>query len=558
MQTLTRRLSGRWPLLASMAVFLVLIVLFEFPLLRFTQGVVIYPSDAAYLQMAEAKALAFKHSWQMPIRGAVPPGSEAEKSASWGEDLTGPAAAHASPETGVKGPGAFSFLYSWVLAAAFMIFGTWDLLPLLLNIAAVWLILRTVHRWLRSQAIGAPGRTLILSAVVVLAGLPVLAAQGMEDTMAILWAFLLVYKLSDWLGEGKEKDLPFPLVLYAMLVVTTRYEGIFLVGTAGLWLLFNRRLMAALELIGGAMLPLISVGLFFQYQTHHFIPYPDHWWPWEVRAAFSSGRWLTGPDGALLLYIFLLLILIWIAWSRVLRSAILHRSILFLLTGAALLQWIMGPVKGDWLGSAGSDAGFPWHAIWLVALMVPLLGVLLSRYIGGWGRVVRWALLPLIAILLIPIGQRIMEAAKTTRAASLLVYRQDYQMGRFLLSYYGKENAAIADLGTTAYLTNNWKLDLGWLGAGSSKPWEEGGAVDSVLLKARVKVAVVSDRPYNSSLLQNWTRIASWQTDTPLVPGNSTILSFYAPPDTAGTLELKQKLEAFQSRLPPGVEVKYY
>ena len=572
MTTLQQRLSGRWPLPAALAALLLAVFCIEYPLLQFTHGVITYPWDSTYLQLATARNLAFNHTWNMNIGGL--------------------------PGAGLARPGAalapFSLLYSWLLAGIFNVAGPLAAIPFVINLSAAMILLRVNQKWLVRQGIRPIAQWVILLGVIFLTPLPILAVQGMEDILQALWVVLLIYGLADWLssthssragqsgdpnpqqpGTGKsgakDDELPGKILFYAMLVTTTRYEGILLIGVACVVLLAGRKWEGALQLAFAGVLPMLCIGLYALHRNGHFTPYPEGWGPLMSGPATAGvPHGVTTDAGSLLpLYILIFLGLIFLFFRRALREFVHYRYILLILTGTALLQWIVAESKGAMPG--GAHVSFLWHEAWLIAGAIPVTGVLIvrfadrasQRFINNRGRTAgRWIAAMVVGIMALPMALQSGEAFRTTGDACMKLYRQDYQVGRFLGCYYNRESAAVNEVGAAAYLTNSRKFDLGGgedpEGAHSRQPVYDTSSdlLDSLLWKERVKIAVISDKLFSPGLLQDWMKIASWQTDDALSPEKDT-LSFYAV-DTVASLELKSKLQAFEPSLPPGVGVRYY
>jgi hypothetical protein len=178
MTSFQQRLSGRWPLSAALAALLLAVFCIEYPLLQFTHGLITYPWDSTYLQLATAKNLAFNHTWNMNI-GGLP-----------GADLVRQGA----------GLAPFSLLYSWLLAGIFNVAGPLAAIPFVINLSAAMILLRVNQKWLLRQGVRPVAQWMILLGVIFLTPLPTLAVQGMEDILQALWVVLLIYGLADWLS----------------------------------------------------------------------------------------------------------------------------------------------------------------------------------------------------------------------------------------------------------------------------------------------------------------------------------------------------------------------
>lgn len=550
MRNIIQILYREWALSAALAFFLLAVLCIELPVLQFTHGLIVYPQDTTYLQLATSKNLAFDHSWDLNIGFTHTPG-----------------------------PTSFSILYSWLLALLFMGAGPLVFIPLLVNLAAGITLLVVIHKWLAAQQIGRRSQLISLIALIFFSSLPVLVAQGMEDTLQMLGVVLFVYELSAWLHAqspmttpaaaalpavtaptsvvafpsaasntpAAPPDIPGRILLYGMLVMTIRFEGILLVLVACILLCTRRQWACAMELAFGSVLPFICYGLYYLYWDKHFVLFPRGWWP-----PVSGTLWL----GPLYVYVLILVAATSLIFGRTLRKTAQYRYILLLLMGTAAVQ----------LFTIGAHLDGGWHGAWLIAGAIPVTGVLVARYgrqlfkgdiatamvdmIHQFGAPGRLILPALILILTLPLSWKSGEGFRTTVDSCMVMYKQEYQMARFLTSYYNRDNAAVNDIGVTAYLKYGSKFDL----VGSSV--SDSALVDSLMWKAGAKIAVISDSLYSHVLLSDWSKIASWQIDDRPTPG-VRMLSFYAV-DSVASDDLKKKLRAFQHSLPPGVAVRYY
>ncbi len=71
-----------------------------------------------------------------------------------------------------------------------------------------------------------------------------------------------------------------------------------------------------------------------------------------------------------------------------------------------------------------------------------------------------------------------------------------------------------------------------------------------------VSLAVVYDSWFDSSLLNKWQKVATWQIKNNVICGDS-IVSFYAVKNNIAQ-GLKSNLMQYQKSLPADVKVKYY
>ena len=80
--------------------------------------------------------------------------------------------------------------------------------------------------------------------------------------------------------------------------------------------------------------------------------------------------------------------------------------------------------------------------------------------------------------------------------------------------------------------------------------------LNAVAKNNNVKFAIVYDSWFDSSLLNKWNKVATWQIQNNVICGDATV-SFYAV-DLNNSSSLKENLAAYQKLLPADVTVKYY
>ena len=146
------------------------------------------------------------------------------------------------------------------------------------------------------------------------------------------------------------------------------------------------------------------------------------------------------------------------------------------------------------------------------------------------------------------------------RQACINIYQQQYQMGRFVRQHYNNSPIALGDIGAVSFLSEGKKLDMEGLGdievarSRLNHYWSPAFA-NWLLRKDSVKIAIVYAKSY-PAVMQNWTRVGSWQIPNNVVCYSSTV-SFYAI-DSSTAIGLKANLQAFERSLPGDIEVKYY
>jgi hypothetical protein len=526
-------------LLLVLAVLFAPLYLIEHHVMKVTGGIFMYPLDDTFIHMAVAKDIALHGNWGVS-------GNEFQSASS-------------SP------------LYTVILAALFKLFSGRMILPFLINLVAGAALLVVIRKWLAKENIPAVWQLLILLAVVFLTPLSILIMTGMEHTLQCLFSFLFVFHFSDWAGK-KEKEadgrwqVPWPLYMYGMLVSSIRYEGLFLVGTACLILLFKRKIGQAFLLGFLSALPVIVFGAYSIAHGSYFLP---------NSVLIKSG----GPQfsvGGMLLFLtdvilprmtisldgistvaaqrlLIILPLSYIFFYRQLRQDGHYRYILIFLMVATLLQ--------DTLASTG---WFYRYEAYLILMSVTILFVLGYKYRSALAEslkkasVVKWCL---VIVLFLPLFGRSLAAFRKASQACVNIYEQQYQMAMFLHKYYDQDVVGVNDIGAVSFFKQKNNLDLWGLAdikvarSKRNNYWTP-PFLDSLSRAENVRLAIVFDSWFSDSLLARWSKVATWTIPNNVICGDSTV-SFYTIDKNNGD-DLRKNLVEYQSSLPQGVRVRYY
>jgi hypothetical protein len=221
-----------------------------------------------------------------------------------------------------------------------------------------------------------------------------------------------------------------------------------------------------------------------------------------------------------------------------------------------------------------ADVGWQFrYEAYLVALSLFVLACSLADFpVSGPHRRFSALVSPtslLAAFLLIaisyPLLQRAYRSLQEFAPASHNIFEQQFQMAQFLHQYYNDAPVAANDVGAISFYTNIHTFDLVGLGtlcvarellSGSyTTP-----AIEEDTRNAGVRIAIFYDRWFNGFAYprppRSWTKVGQWTLRDNLVLGGTTV-SFYAT-QPAECAPLRANLEAYATRLPPGVTVAEY
>ena len=533
-------LTTRSVLWISIAAFLIPTLLIEFWVLPATNWTFAYPIDDTFIHLAIAKNLAFHQVWGISSHEFV--------------------------------SAASSLLYPFLIAITLKIFGSYIIIPFIINLIAGIILLAVLQRWLIRQEIGQAAQLWILLLVIFFTPLPVLAMSGMEHILQFLFTFLFITTFSGELAGlirsgKKEWEFSWQVYVYGVLMTATRYEGLPLLAIACLALLVRRKVFLSFELGLICALPIILFGLYSLYKGGYFVPNSillksgappltlDGLKEFFSKAIFMKLSFsIVGYNTVATQRLLFLLPIAYLLFNRQLRSQIGYQYILLILMAAVFLHLCLT-----------GYAHFPRYEAYLIGCSTVVLGLLVAKY----GKVAftsqpilaRWITGITGLFLVFPLALRSTTAFDEVGRACINIYEQQYQMGQFLHNHYYNEPVAIGDIGAVSYYTAGKNLDMVGLGnievARSHKNhYFSPDFMDWLSKKDSIKIAICYDYFNDPNLLHRWNKVATWEIPNNVACGDKTV-SFYAVDKNQAPV-LKKDLQDFQKSLPGEVVVRYY
>lgn len=535
-------------LILALGAFVLPVAAIEWYVLRHTSGTFMYPLDDTFIHMALARNLAFHGVWGMNPY------------------------AFASASSSV--------LYTILLAALFKIFSVQVLIPFVINALVAIGVLVIVRRWLENEGVSGAGQLVILLALIFLTPLPILVICGMEHTLQSLFCFLFIYGFSGWLEKASRTGswkMPWSLFVYGMLVTFIRYEGLFVIAVAGVLLLHHRKLGAAISLGLVSALPLVVFGAYSVAKGSYFLPnsvllksagaplnisgmlhYVNSLLVDKLTIVKTDSVPVGSPRPGISLLatqrLLIILPLSFVVFWRYIRERIAYGYILGILLAVTLIHLCFAAT--GWL--------YRYEA-YLIFCSTVIVGLLVWQYGRKvWlerGVAVRWMMAVVVFAAVFPLVLRSAAAFTRTGDACVNIYEQQYQMGRFLRTYYDSDVNAVNDIGAVSFLTQGANIDLWGLGniqvarSRKSGRWNP-GFLDSLCRAQGAGTAIFYEKWFNDSMRYRWTKVATWQIPNNVICGDDSVSFFAIRPADAPVL--KGHLQAFEKQLPAGVEVKYY
>jgi hypothetical protein len=536
-------------LFLSIAAFLIPILFIEVPILQFTHGSFAYPIDDTCIHLSIAKNLAEHGVW--------------------------------GTYSGEFSSSASSILYPLVLALLIKIVGAHLWLPFFVNFITSIVLLIVIQKWLLKQAIVPVSQFIVLCGVIFLTPLAPLAISGMEHVLQFLFTFLFVTRLSTDLAisdrsAGKSWRLSPAVYLFGLLMVSTRYECMAILGLASFFLLLKKRIMTAIGLFIFGIIPIIIFGIYSMRHGNFFFPNSvllkqetpelnfDSLYSFFTHDLFYRLYYsVVGYNSIATQRCLFLLLLSFLIFQSGLREKPEWRYMLLLLIAAIFIHL-----------SFTGHARFPRYEAYLIGCAIPLLGVLCIKYgrallarndyksdhgqslikhdLGSW---IMWVTVLFVAF---PLVLRSNDAFDQVEEGSYSTYKVLYTAGDFLHRYYNHDAVALECLGAMSYFSDGKKMDV--VGLGDIEVTKRArahlytiGFLDSLSKIENVQIAAGTPISTPPALLNRWIRVGTWYL--PIDQGGAYI-SFYAVnPHRAD--ELKRNLVNYERFLPAGEKAAY-
>lgn len=551
-------IQKNYPVIATLLLLAVMLVMVCRQVLTQTGGHFCYPLDDTFIHMSIAKNFA--------LHGV------------WGINAQEFSAASSSP------------LYTLILATFFKagINSIW--MPFYINVCFAFLLVVMTDKLLQRFSLPAPVRCIILISLVILVPVPVMVASGMEHMLHAFLAMWMLYLSVTFLTPGNTtRNQVLLLSLVAGLAILARFESLFLLAGVIVAGIYNRRWQQTSVVLVLSLVPLVIFGCISVRHGGYFLP---------NSVLLKASKLAGGPSQLMsslqeivvykLLYGNNTMVNIFtnkyypegsssLSGTTVVRMLLIIPALIILLrpnndnvnTIGKVKQLACIPLINTFLHMALAAVGWLFrYEAYLLALDITVVAILLYYYYRQLRHSQRrYSLLEkaagafLLLFSFAPLPLRAAGAFHNLPAAARNIYEQQYQMGRFLQTSYQHTAVAANDVGAISYLSSNRILDLWGLGNNAVAAEKLRGQYSPQFLQQfssqeHVKIAVVYDTWFDSSLLQRWKKVASWKIANNVICGGDEVF-FYAV-DPAEATSLYNKLAAYKPLLPPGVTVTYY
>jgi hypothetical protein len=436
-----------------------------------------------------------------------------------------------------------SIAWPWLLAGIRKLTGASDLAPLVLNLVAASALVLVAARSLSER--GLVGTRLFAATILVVLLVPVcpLVFVGMEHTLHVVLVLVLVHELVQKPPLALAGTRLFVLAAAALAAASVRYETLFVLAASALVLLVRDRRSAVAPLVAcavGASIPIALQGAFGCAHGGWFLPTSvllkrTPFDPGALHAVLYQ-RLVENP------YLLGVLVLLALAYARRRDAWIAIAFVTALLhTGLAQLGWF-----------------YRYEAYVLALALVPLAALGLD-WLATLARSQRHLLVPLVLGTL-PLTVRGFGSLRATPIASGNIHDQQVTMAAFVREQGEAARVAVNDVGAIAYLTDAKVTDL--MGLASPKIARmKNLRIDRGLDRAQLEalerdegftIVLVYDDWFRGVIPPAWRALERWKIRDNRVCAKDTV-TVYATTESSAAV-VRQRLDAFSSKLPPRVE----
>lgn len=454
-----------------------------------------YPLDDTYIEMSIAKHLALNGVWGTSSQFA----------------------------SAASSPG-----FILLLAICYKLTGASQYAPLALAFASCFGVIFVCANRLR-----APGVLLL----VALTPLWTMATLGMEHALHILLCLLFLDLAASMIAFNQQ--LNWKIMGTAFLMVSIRYESLFVIAGACLLLLLRKRWQSCIALACAGWFPVFIFGLYFRLHGARWLPnsilLKSGAVTFHIAEFFARGYYIVP----------MMFLATWLAWTRRWSLTNSYATCCLGITTITL-----------WLHFLFADYGWCYrYEAYLVALGIVSLVMCYREAMFSNAQVY------LSAIALGFLMTRAIAATVNLPSFSRDIYLQQVQTAKFLSTYPGP--AALNDIGAPTYFTDAPILDLVGLGsqdvfrARYHHPYTT-EALSRLLAAHDIHTIAVYDAWFSihpavrfggPPLPSNYVRVGSLITPNSGNLGSNTV-SFYATQSSVN--HLRSALLAFRPSLPLG------
>ena len=379
-----------------------------------------------------------------------------------------------------------------------------------------------------------------------------LVMTGMEHSLHIFFSLFVIWSLLLILNNESRSD--FFLVAALILLPLIRFEGIAQSILTVLALFYLRHSSSGIIAIALLVLVLLSWYAFTYALGLPLLPSSVQLKS-DIAASVTEGtgfttflhavlmnlkRSLTTPQGMILIFAVIILILLCLAtWKKNKSAAVVIGSV-SMLAGCAHIFF----GHYDW---------FSRYEIYAISMVVIACIVLGREYLSI--NIIRIGVILFLSAAAAPSLRNTIR----TPLASRNIFQQQYQMHRFVVEYW-KRPVAVNDLGWVSYGNSEYVLDLAGLGSEEVRHLIFNGKfkaddIQELVDRKNVQLIIIYDEWFSGVIPSTWIKVATLETSR--ISTASGLVTFYVS-SNVNLQEMHVLLGKFRPTLPVGSKLNIY
>lgn len=449
-----------------------------------------------------------------------------------------------------------SLLWTGLLIICFSLFGVKEIIPFLLNILLSSILMLVLDRFLKKQEIPNDKILLLLIVSTLFIPLPLLIFTGLEHILQIIMVVCFSGYALEMLDSRdnyfvlKNKLI---LILLGMLVIMSRYEGMFLIGVFTVLFMREKRLLYPVILVLASMIPILVFGIYSIDNGSYLFPNSI------LLKGDMPGLSLAGNVLFIIKAIFNLVLNFQVLMLIIAGLILIFLSQKYMPMNKKSVNMMYVLVSLTLLHGIFAKFIFFRYEAYLIALGILFMAATLHELFMSGNINKKFCLICLIFIA--PFMVRAVGCLVLIPQASNNIYEQQYQMARFVKSYYEEKGVAANDIGAINYYADIKNLDLWGIGsidvakAKIEKRYDT-GYIAQLTDKEKIEIAMIYDHWLDvyGGVPPQWIKVGQWVIANNKVCGGDTV-SFYAI-NSKDEDTLKKNLQEYSRYLPADVAVK--
>ncbi|MBM2817271.1 MAG: hypothetical protein HW421_4033 [Ignavibacteria bacterium] len=462
-----------------------------------------------------------------------------------------------------------SILYPLILAIFYKIFNLGQYSNFILDLFLAILFLFIVYKIFIREGLSKSKSAIITSSFIILTPLISNIFVGLEHICQIVINLCFFYFITRFLTTDPKEKIAATnyliIIIFSILTTAVRYEGLFIIASAFLLLLFRKRFGTALIVLISGSLPILVFGFISIANQNYLLP---------NSLLMKSSLSMSGFSTALFKDFGIKVVMQILKFGYVLSMILTSITLLYLsakseknifnkisIYNMLFIIVLILHLQYSFILTYTSMR----YEFYLIGLFIFIIYNSLISFTKQKPKVPKFlynriVIIALLIIMIAPIFSSVLKLYIKIPRISNNIYCQQYQMGKFIEKHYQYKNTIANDIGAVDYFGNSKNIDLEGLGSVEIVKAKragkfDSGFIDEISRKNNTEMIVIFKCWYENKIPKNWLEVASWR-----IPDNyiciDEIVHFFAI-DSSKAKTLKSNLKQYEKELPSKVEVKY-